>query len=126
MTIHAVRTITQPATSAIDTHVTARLSSAEFEAGVRFHLPSLRKRALRLTGDAEAADDLLQDTLERGYRKRALFQPGTDLRAWLLSIMRNVWISTYRRRASDPGLLSLDALDEAFEHRGLPVSDEDE
>jgi RNA polymerase sigma-70 factor (ECF subfamily) len=66
-----------------------------------------------MTRDPDAADDLLQDTLERGYRKRALFKPGTDLRAWLLSVMRNVWITGHRRRSHQLGTISLDALDEA-------------
>jgi RNA polymerase sigma-70 factor (ECF subfamily) len=83
-----------------------------FEAEVRPHLQTLSRYALRMTHDPDAADDLVQDTLERGYRKRALFRPGTDLRAWLLQVMRNVWITGHRRRAHDPGTISLDALEE--------------
>jgi len=88
-----------------------------FEDEVQPYLQSLYHRALRLTRDPEAANDLVQDTLERGYRKRALFTPGTDLRAWLLSIMRNLWINRYRRRSAEPNLVSLETLDEVSLHR---------
>src|SRR4051794_17135197 len=88
-----------------------------FEAEVQPHLQVLNQRARRLTGDAESADDLLQDTLERAYRKRALYQRGTGMRSWLLCIMRNVWISSHRRRSAQPNTVSLDALDEVSLHR---------
>lgn len=92
-----------------------------FEDEVKPHLQSLYHRALRLTRDPEAANDLVQDTLERGYRKRALFAPGTDLRAWLLSIMRNLWINRHRRRSGEPSLVSLETLDEVALHRRQTV-----
>jgi len=59
-------------------------------------IPRLRRYALALTGSRDAADDLTQDTLERAWRKRALWQPGTDLRAWLFSVMHNVWVNGVR------------------------------
>jgi len=59
---------------------------------------------------------LLQDALERGYRKRDRFQPGTNMRAWLLQIMRNLWISSARQRAGAPHLVQVDDLDEATIH----------
>jgi RNA polymerase sigma-70 factor (ECF subfamily) len=90
-----------------------------FEGEVRPHFQTLSRYALRMARDPDAADDLVQDTLERGYRKRALFQQGTDLRAWLLQVMRNVWITGHRRRANRPGTISLDAL--AEEPRPLAV-----
>ncbi len=42
------------------------------------------------SGKREAADDLTQDALERAWRKRALWQSGTDLRAWLFTVLHNV------------------------------------
>jgi RNA polymerase sigma-70 factor (ECF subfamily) len=59
-------------------------------------IPRLRRYALALTGGREAADDLTQDTLERAWRKRALWQPGTDLRAWLFTVMHNVYVNGIR------------------------------
>jgi RNA polymerase sigma-70 factor (ECF subfamily) len=59
-------------------------------------IPRLRRYALALTGNREAADDLTQDTLERAWRKRELWQPGTDLRAWLFTVMHNVYVNSAR------------------------------
>jgi RNA polymerase sigma-70 factor (ECF subfamily) len=59
-------------------------------------IPRLRRYALALTGNREAADDLTQDALERAWRKRALWQPGTDLRAWLFTVMHNVFVNSVR------------------------------
>lgn len=63
-------------------------------------IPRLRRYAQALTGQREAADDLIQDTLERAWRKRALWQPGSDLRAWLFTVMHNVHVN--RARAARP------------------------
>ena len=61
------------------------------------HIPSLRRYARALTGDAWAADDLVQDTLERACHKWQLWIVGSDLRAWLFTIMHNVFASQARR-----------------------------
>ena len=61
------------------------------------HIPSLRRYARVLTGDAWAADDLVQDTLERACSKWALWTAGTDLRAWLFTLMHNVFVNQVRR-----------------------------
>jgi len=61
------------------------------------HIPSLRRYARTLTGDAWAADDLVQDTLERACVKLRLWTAGTDLRAWLFTIMHNVFANQVRR-----------------------------
>ena len=62
------------------------------------HLPSLRRYARMLTGDAWAADDLVQDTLERACRKWLLWRSGGSLRAWLFTLMHNLYLN--QRRAS--------------------------
>ena len=56
-------------------------------------LPRLRRYARVLTGDANRADDLVQDTLARAWEKRRLWHAGTDLRAWLFTIMHNVHVN---------------------------------
>lgn len=71
----------------------------EFEARIAEYIPRLRRYARVLTGDAGAADDLVQDTLERSWSRLHLWQPGTDLRAWLFTIMHNVYLNGRRRRA---------------------------
>ena len=56
------------------------------------YIPNLRRYARALVGDRDGADDLVQDTLERAVRKFHLWRPG-DLRAWLFSIMHNVFVN---------------------------------
>lgn len=60
------------------------------------HIPRLRRYARALTGDRHAVDDLVQDTLERAVNKLHLWRPGSDMRAWLFSIMHNVFINQKR------------------------------
>lgn len=59
-------------------------------------IPRLRRYARALTGDRARADDLVQDTLERALVKYHLWQPGSNLRAWLFTIMHNVFINQLR------------------------------
>ena len=83
---------------------------------VEEHLPRLRRYATALTRDPDRAADLLQDTLERAYRKWHLWQPGSNLRAWLFSIMHNVYMNQLAREAKRPHTLPLDeALQESTE-----------
>ena len=56
-------------------------------------LPGLRRYARALTGDAWAADDLVQDTLERACGDWRLWVPGSDLRAWLFTLMHNIFVN---------------------------------
>lgn len=58
-------------------------------------IPGLRRYARALTGDPGRADDLVQDTLERALTKWSLWRPG-NLRAWLFSIMHNVFVNQIR------------------------------
>ncbi|MBL0142972.1 MAG: RNA polymerase sigma factor [Betaproteobacteria bacterium] len=60
-------------------------------------MPNLRRYARALVGDRHAADDLVQDTLERAVRKFHLWRPG-DLRAWLFSVMHNVFVNQVKAR----------------------------
>ncbi len=60
-------------------------------------IPRLRRYARALVGDRAGADDLVQDTMERGWARLASWQGGSDMRAWLFSIMHNVRIDQVRR-----------------------------
>ncbi|HYC37812.1 MAG TPA: RNA polymerase sigma factor [Usitatibacter sp.] len=64
-------------------------------------IPNLRRYARALVGDRDGADDLVQDTLERAVRKFHLWKPG-DLRAWLFSIMHNVFVNQLKSRKVAP------------------------
>ena len=63
-------------------------------------IPRLRRYARALVGDGATADDLVQDTLERAWAKLHLYRRGTDLRAWLFTVMHNVHVN--RVRATRP------------------------
>jgi RNA polymerase sigma factor (sigma-70 family) len=65
-------------------------------------IPRLRRYARALAGDRASADDLVQDTLERAWSKLHLYRRGTDLRAWLFTVMHNVHVNKIRAtRPSD-------------------------
>ena len=59
-------------------------------------IPRLRRYARALVGERAAADDLVQDTLERAWSKLHLYREGTDLRAWLFTVMHNVHVNQVR------------------------------
>ncbi len=94
-----------------------RMSSSDdgqrFAAEIEPLLPLLYRMALRLTGDRQGAEDLLQDTLERAFVNYGRFEPGTNVRAWLHRTMHNLWIGVYRSRVSRPRVLSLDLMEHA-------------
>jgi RNA polymerase sigma-70 factor, ECF subfamily len=83
-----------------------------FTAEVAPHLHMLYRTALRMTRQEQAAEDLLQDTLERAFLNFRRYQPGTNIRAWLLRIMSNVRISGFRHVARRPQTSSLDDMEE--------------
>lgn len=74
---------------------------SEFRDGILKVRPSLRAFALSLTKNPDQADDLVQDTVLRALSKRAFFQPGTNLNAWLFTILRNRFYSERRKRARE-------------------------
>ncbi len=68
-----------------------------FERDALSHLPSLLAVATRLTRSTTESEDLVQDTLVKAMRARGQFEPGTNLKAWLLRILTNTFINRYRR-----------------------------
>lgn len=71
-------------------------------------IPRLRRYARALVGSATRADDLVQDTLERAWGRRQLWRRGSDLRAWLFTIMHNVYVNQVRQSAGERDLTPLD------------------
>lgn len=61
-------------------------------------VPSLRAFAISLSGNVDRADDLVQETLLRALANINSFQPGTNMSAWLFTILRNLFRSEYRKR----------------------------
>ncbi|MFT3690697.1 RNA polymerase sigma factor [Paenirhodobacter sp.] len=91
------------------------------------HLPALRAFAMSLTRDPAAADDLVQDTIVKAWSNIDRFQPGTNLRAWLFTILRNTFYSDRRKRkreVPDPEGVHAARLSEKPAHDGrLAMSD---
>ena len=73
---------------------------SDFATRVNELIPRLRRYARALTGERSAADDLVQDTLERAWIKLHLWRTGSDLRAWLFTIMHNVHVNQVRSKSS--------------------------
>ena len=73
-------------------------SAADPRDGIPEHLPSLRAFALTLTRNGAQADDLVQDTIVKAWTNIDKFDPATNLRAWLFTILRNTFYSTLRKR----------------------------
>jgi len=71
-------------------------------------VPSLRRYARALTRDAERADDLVQDCLERALRKRSLWRPTGPLVAWLFRVPVNIYRNDFKTRRREPAAASLD------------------
>ena len=64
-------------------------------------IPNLRAFAVSLAGNSERADDLVQETLMKAWAKFDTFQEGTNLRAWLFTILRNEFYSQVRKRGRE-------------------------
>ena len=64
-------------------------------------IPSLRAFAISLTQNNDRADDLVQETLVKAWDKQTSFQPGTNLKAWLFTILRNEFYSQMRKRGRE-------------------------
>src|SRR4051794_31416810 len=90
-------TLPVPTTPVWDVASAAK-ADADFRADLLSATRNLRAFALSLVGDADRADDLVQDTILRALQKQDRFEPGTKLQAWVLTLMRNPFYSEYRKR----------------------------
>src|SRR5690349_6991505 len=80
----------------------------DFHRRLEGEIPRLRRYARALTRNAARADDLVQETLVRALRKEHLWQAGTDLRAWLFTIMHNQNVNDVRRAIRDAATVDLE------------------
>ena len=83
-----------------------------FEVEALPHLDSLYRVALRLARDASQAEDLTQDTMLKALRSFELYQRGTNIRAWLFTILRHTFFSQYRRRRHRADLAEAEVVDD--------------
>jgi RNA polymerase sigma-70 factor (ECF subfamily) len=89
----------------------------EFTHLLEGEIPRLRRYARALTRDASRADDLVQSCLVRAIAKQHLWQEGTDLRAWLFTILHNLHVNDVRRSAREGTAIPVEEVDAA-----LPVT----
>lgn len=75
------------------------MSSPEFNQMLLSNAGFLKPFAINLTRDPEAANDLYQDTLYKALANKEKYHTGTNIKAWLFTIMRNIFINNYRRKA---------------------------
>jgi RNA polymerase sigma-70 factor (ECF subfamily) len=85
------------------------------------YLEPLYATAMRLTRNRADAEDLVQDTLVRALRFRDRFEPGTNLRAWLYTILHNTWRNRIRDTAREATDVDSDRIEELAARAGGPV-----
>jgi RNA polymerase sigma-70 factor (ECF subfamily) len=68
-----------------------------FREGLLGEIPNLRAFARSITGNLDRADDLVQETLVKAWANRGRYEEGTNLRAWLFTILRNTFYSEFRK-----------------------------
>jgi RNA polymerase sigma-70 factor, ECF subfamily len=91
----------------------------DFESAALAELDALYRAALRVTRSPAEADDLVQDTYVKAFRSRTRFEPGTNLRAWLFTILMNTW----RNRRRDAGRNPVDVDSDRVEHAADAADD---
>lgn len=83
---------------------------SDFHRRLEEQIPRLRRYARALTRDASRADDLVQDTLLRALAKQHLWEEGTNLRAWLFTLMHNQHVNDVRRSSRDGGNIDVNEM----------------
>jgi RNA polymerase sigma factor (sigma-70 family) len=81
------------------------MSAIEFNQVIINNAEYLKPFAITLTRDNETAKDLLQETMFRALANREKYNAGTNIKAWLYTIMRNIFINDYRRKAKQNTIL---------------------
>lgn len=75
------------------------MSTTDFDRVLLQNADFLKPFAINLTRDSEAANDLFQETLYKALANHEKYNAGTNIKAWLFTIMRNIFINDYRRKA---------------------------
>src|SRR5712675_3071771 len=83
---------------------------SEFNGLVELEIPRLRRYARALTRSSDRADDLVQETLLRAIAKAHLWQTGTDIRAWLFTIMHNQYVNMVRRAMGEESTIDIEQM----------------
>jgi RNA polymerase sigma-70 factor (ECF subfamily) len=90
--------------------------SEEFKKEALPHINLLHNYAYKMTGNQLDADDLLQETYLRAFRFFHKFEKGTNCKAWLFRIMKNLFINNYRKNQKSPNKVDYDEVENFFEN----------
>jgi RNA polymerase sigma-70 factor, ECF subfamily len=114
-----VATVEQDAPAAVD--------DGEFKAQMVALIPSLRAFARSLCGNPDMADDLAQEAMTRAWKARQSFTMGTNFRAWMFMIVRNIFYTTIRKNSRmtswDPEIAERVLVEPATQHVGIELQD---
>lgn len=80
------------------------------------HMDALYKYALKMTGNSEDANDLVQETYLRAFRFFNTFEKGTNCKAWLFRILKNTFINDYRKKSREPNKVDYDNIENFYEN----------
>lgn len=89
---------------------------SEFEKEALPHMKALYNYALKMTGDEDDADDLVQETFLKAFRFFDKFERGTNCKAWLFRILKNSFINDYRRIKSEPDKVDYEDVQNFYEN----------
>lgn len=101
MTLDSASSASDASSGESDRHEGAIADRRDWRDGVVTQIPSLRAFAWSLARNAHDADDLVQETLTKAWTYRARYEAGTNLRAWLFTILRNTWYSAIQKRSRE-------------------------
>src|SRR6185295_6949074 len=98
------------------------MATVEFNQLLVNNAEFLKPFAITLTRDSEAAQDLYQETLYRALANKDKYNVGTNIKAWLYTIMRNIFINNYRRKAKQATIFDKTANDFLLNYNQVTVS----
>ncbi len=113
--------------AATERAVVSAVDDAEFKSQMVALIPSLRAFARSLCGNPDMADDLAQEAMARAWKARGSFTMGTNFRAWMFMILRNIFYTTIRKNARmtswDPEIAERVLVEPATQHVGIELND---
>ncbi len=98
------------------------MSDLEFNEMLLRHADFLRPFAINLTRDTEAANDLYQETLYKALANHEKYNVGTNIKAWLFTIMRNIFINDYRRKVKQKTIFDTTPNDYLINYKQASIS----
>ena len=93
-----------------------RSKYTDFEIEALPHMDALYNFALRMTGNSDDADDLVQETFLKAFRFFDKFEKGTNCKAWLFRILKNSYINDYRKQTKEPDKVDYDDVQNFYEN----------